>query len=168
MMLTKIEGRRRGGQQRMKFLGSITDAVDMNLGKLWEMMRDREVWHAVVYGVVKSQTQLGNWITTTTKLLKHWQKQREPRQLQPQPRSCYNMQFNKNTSATHALALNIGPRGHYWLLILLPPNLDVTTTAPPLLKWILHCPWLLAIKMSYYKFWENVPDCLSLDHMCIP
>ena len=78
------------------------------------------------------------------------------------------MQFNKNTSATHTLALNIGPRGHYWLLILLPPNLDVTTTAPPLLKWILHYPCLLAIKMSYSKFWENVPDCLSLDHMCIP
>ena len=59
LMLAKIEGRRRGGQQRMKLLGGITDAMDMNVGKLWEMMRDREVWHAVVHGVVKSQTQLG-------------------------------------------------------------------------------------------------------------
>ena len=60
LMLAKIEGRRRGGQQRMKLLGGITDAMDMNVGKLWEMMRDREVSQdREVYGVVKSQTQLG-------------------------------------------------------------------------------------------------------------
>ena len=55
-MLGKIEGRRRRGRQRMRWLDGITDATDMNLGKLWEMVRDREAWH----GVTKSRTQLGD------------------------------------------------------------------------------------------------------------
>ena len=59
-MLGKIEGRRRRGLLRMTWLDHITDAMDMNLGKLWEMVRDREVWCAAVHEVVKSVTQLGN------------------------------------------------------------------------------------------------------------
>ena len=55
LMLGKIEGRRRRGRQRMRWLGRITDAMDMNLGKLWEMVRDRQAWYAALYGVVKSQ-----------------------------------------------------------------------------------------------------------------
>ena len=60
LMLGKIEGRRRRGCQRMRWLGGITDAMDMNLGKLREMVRDRDAWPAAVRGVTKSRTQLGD------------------------------------------------------------------------------------------------------------
>ena len=58
LMLGKIEGRRRRGHQRMRWLVGITDAMDMNSGKLQEMVRDQEVWHGAVHGVSKSWTQL--------------------------------------------------------------------------------------------------------------
>ena len=56
LMLGKIEVRRRKGRQRMKWLYDVTDSMDMNLGKLWEMVRDREAWCATVHGVTKRQT----------------------------------------------------------------------------------------------------------------
>ena len=72
LMLHKTAGRKRRGHQRMRWLDSITDAMHMNLGKLEEMVKDREAWFATVYRATKSHTRLGNSTTTTELLYYRW------------------------------------------------------------------------------------------------
>ena len=64
LMLGKIEGKRRRGRKRMRWLDGITDSVVMSLSKLWERVKDREAWRATVHGFSKNQTRLSNWTTT--------------------------------------------------------------------------------------------------------
>ena len=76
LMVGKIEGRRRRGRQRMRWLDGIIDLMDMSLCKFWELVMDREPWHAVVHGVAKSQTQLSDWTELNWTVMPKWKQEK--------------------------------------------------------------------------------------------
>ena len=71
LVMGKIEGKRRRGRQKMRWLDSTTSSTAMSLSKLWDIVKDREAWHAVVHGIAKSQTWFSNWATTTKQKQSH-------------------------------------------------------------------------------------------------
>ena len=73
LMLGKIEGRKRRGQQKMRWLDGITDSMTLSLSLLWDIVKDREAWHTADHEVKKSWTWLSYWTTTTTIVFPHWQ-----------------------------------------------------------------------------------------------
>ena len=104
LMLGKIEGKRRRGQQRMKWLDGLTEATTMNLGKLWEMVGDRETWCAAVHGVIKSWTQPSDWT-----------KDKAPRFKLFWDRTTSKDPFFMTHSCNHSLELVLFLPGNLWV-----------------------------------------------------